>query len=379
MAQLVCLDVLQGPELAQLLEAIWSRGDAACVLDPRLRGPARDAQLAALAPTRRIRRDGVEVAEPGGAEVDAGDALVVATSGSTSWPRAVVLTHEAVAASARATSARLEVDATTDKWLCCIPCAHIGGLSVVARALHTSTPLEIHPGFDPDAVADAAARGATLVSLVAAALRRVAEPLAFRRVVLGGAAPPASPPTNAVVTWGMTETGSGVVYDGRPLDGVEVATLDGELYVKGPMLARSYRDGAAIDDAGPDGARGWLRTGDAGEVRDGCVTVHGRLADVINTGGEKVWPSEVEAVVSTHPMVAEVAVWRRDDEQWGQRVVAWVVPAESAPTLDALRALVSERLAPWAAPKELVLVDALPRTPSGKVLRRRLDGSADTA
>ena len=287
MPELVAIDVDQGPAIPRLLMGVWARGDAACVVDRRLNGPARAAALAALRPTRRIvDGDGTEVVESGGEGVERGDALVVTTSGSSATPRAVVLTHDAVAASARATSTRLGVDPTVDMWLCCLPCAHVGGLSVVTRALLTDTPLEVHRTFDADEVARAARRGATLVSLVAATLGDVVEPAAFRTILLGGAAPPRDVPSNAVVTWGMTETGSGVVYDGVPLEGVVVAALDGELYVKGPTLARAYRDGSPTTGTGPDGTTGWLATGDAGSVARGVVEVRGRVAEVINTGGE---------------------------------------------------------------------------------------------
>ncbi|HEV3213679.1 MAG TPA: AMP-binding protein [Acidimicrobiales bacterium] len=374
MPELVAIDGAQGPSLPAALERIWARGDAACVLDDRLEGVARAAQLAVLAPTRLLDADGHEV-RLDGRGVEAGDALVIATSGSTAAPRAAVLTHAAVAASALATSARLAVEPSSDRWLCCLPCAHVGGSSVVTRALLSGTPVEVHRRFDPRAVAAAARGGATLVSLVATALRRVADPLSFRAIVLGGAATPAEVPQNVVSTWGLTETGSGVVYDGRPLDGVTVAVVEGELYVRGPMLARGYRDGTVIDALGPDGERGWLATGDAGAVVDGVVEVFGRLGDVINTGGEKVWPADVERVLLAHPAVAEAAVWKRADTTWGERVVAWVVPCGAPPTLDEVRAHVAGALPPWAAPKELVVVAALPRTASGKVTRRALDGS----
>jgi len=147
--------------------------------------------------------------------------------------------------------------------------------------------------------------------------------------------------------------------------------------VRAPMCARAYRDGTPIDAVGPDGTRGWLATGDAGRVVDGHVEVHGRLAEVIVTGGEKVWPAEVERVIGALDAVGEVAVWRRADPEWGHRVVAWVVPAGDPPTLDEVRAKVAATLPPWAAPRELVIVAALPRAPSGKVVRRLLDGSAD--
>ena len=194
-------------------------------------------------------------------------------------------------------------------------------------------------------------------------------------MLLGGAAPPGDLPANVVATYGLTETGSGVVYDGYPLDGVQVALVDGEVLLRGPMLLRAYRDGIDPTVPGPDGAGGWLPTGDGGRLEpDGRLVVHGRLAEVVVTGGEKVWPVAVEQVLAGHPAVAEVAVWKRPDPEWGERVVAWAVPADRSapPTLRSLADLAAATLSPWAAPKELVLVDALPRTPSGKVRRTDL-------
>lgn len=379
MPELVALDLDQGPRFPALIEEIWSRGDAVCVVDSRLRGTPRERQLATLAPTRAICEDGEEVRLRGGRGVEDGDALVMATSGSASVPRAVVHTHAAVAASALATSRRLAVEASTDRWLCCLPCTHIGGFSVIARALLTATPVEVQGRFDPEAVHASAANGATLVSLVPTALSRLEDPAAFRTIVLGGSAPPGKLPGNVVVTWGMTETGSGVVYDGRALDGVRIAAVDGQLWVKGPMLARAYRDGEPIGAVGPDGEPGWLATGDAGAVDGGAVRVFGRIADVITTGGEKVWPADVERVLAAHPRVAEVAVWKRPDPEWGERVVAFVVPEGTPPSLNELRGMVVDALAPWSAPKELEIVSALPRASSGKVVRRLLESSADPA
>ena len=142
------------------------------------------------------------------------------------------------------------------------------------------------------------------------------------------------------------------------------------------MLLRCYRDGDDGRVAGPDGARDWFATGDAGRLdADGKLVVSGRIADVITTGAEKVWPDQVERILMAHPGVAEVAVWKRPDPEWGERVVAWVVPTDDAPPLDELRQMVADGIAPWAAPKELVLVDDLPRTAAGKVRRRELDSS----
>jgi O-succinylbenzoic acid--CoA ligase len=170
-----------------------------------------------------------------------------------------------------------------------------------------------------------------------------------------------------VTTYGKTETGSGVVYDGVPLDGVEVRAVDGELHLRGPMLLRAYRDGTD-----PKDADGWLATGDAGAVVDGRVEVQGRIGDVIVTGGEKVWPDPVEGVLRDVSGVADVAVAGVPDAEWGHRVVAFVVAGDVTPTLDQLRDAVKAVLPAYAAPKQLVLVDVLPRTALGKVQRAAL-------
>jgi o-succinylbenzoate---CoA ligase len=380
MPDLVALDLEGGRPFLDALVGIWERGDAVAVLDRRLPASARAELMATLAPTALLDADGERRLDDG-IGVEPGDALVVATSGSLGRRRAAILTHAAVAASAAATSKAAAVNPLRHAWLCCLPLGHIGGLSVVTRALLTGTPLEILPGFDAVAV-EALARGGrvTHVSLVPTALARI-DPSLFTTIVLGGAAPPRGLPANVLTTYGLTETGSGVVYDGRPLEGVEIAFgsrsdgAEGEILIRCPMQLRAYRDDGEATVAGPDGRGGWLATGDGGHLdADGLLVVDGRLAEVIVTGAEKVWPNAVEAVLATHPKVAQVAVWKRPDAEWGERVVAWVVASDPAdpPTLPELVELAGEQLARWAAPKELVLVDALPRTPSGKVTRRAL-------
>lgn len=342
MRRLVPLLAEPGPAFVDALRRAWDDGDAVLPLDPRLPAPAADALVGAM-----------RVDDP----VDAGDALVVATSGTTGDPNGAVLTHESLRASAIATTSRLGVDLSADRWLSVLPLAHVGGLSVITRSLLTGTSLT----FDPDDPA------ATLVSMVATQVRRT-DVSRFRVVVVGGSAPPADLPPNVVTTYGMTETGSGVVYDGVPLDGVEVRIVGDELQLRGPMLLRAYRDGTD-----PKDGDGWLPTGDAGEVAaGGRVVVHGRIAEVIVTGGEKVWPDPVEAALRTVDGVADVAVAGVPDDEWGHRVVAFVVAGDTIPTLDALRNAVKAVLPAYAAPKQLVLVDALPRTAIGKVQRGML-------
>ncbi|MGH9178575.1 MAG: class I adenylate-forming enzyme family protein, partial [Acidimicrobiales bacterium] len=317
-------------------------------VDPRLPPTARAALLDRLG---------------AGRPVEAGDAVVVATSGTTGAPKGVVLTRQALAAAAEAVSRRLAVDPATDHWLACLPLSHVGGLGVVTRALLTGTRLTVRPAFDP-------AVDATLVSLVPTLLERV-DASKFRVVLAGGSADWRARAPNVVHTYGLTETGGGVVYDGVPLDGVEVrADGDGELHVRGPMLLRAYRDGTD-----PKDAEGWLRTGDLGQVTvDGRVVVGGRRSELIVTGGENVWPADVEQVLRAHPAVADVAVTGRPDPEWGQRVVAVVVPADAAtpPGLGDLRSWVKQRRPAFCAPQEVLLTHRLPRTEGGKVARDRL-------
>ena len=355
MARLVVLDAF-GETFVDGLRRAWDHGDAVLPLDPLLPPPARRAVLASARPEQPV--------EPG-------DALVVASSGSTGEPKLVVLTHAAVAASATATSARLAVDPEADRWLACLPLAHVGGLSVITRALHTGTPLTVHEAFDPEGVREAAGQGCTLTSLVPTALARI-DPAWFRAILVGGQAPPPDRPDNVLATYGMTETGSGIAYDGVPLEGVEVRVADdGEIWVRGPMLLRAYRDGHD-----PKDADGWFPTGDLGRLVDGVLEVHGRRGDLIITGGHNVWPADVERVLADHPDVAEVAVVGRADPAWGQRVVAVVVPTDPSrpPSLGDLRAYAKERLHPFEAPTALDLAAALPRTTSGKLRRSSISG-----
>ncbi|MGQ0434685.1 MAG: class I adenylate-forming enzyme family protein [Microthrixaceae bacterium] len=354
MANRLVLVQADDPQFADRLRRAWDAGDAVLPVDPRLPPPTRAAVLAAAC-----------VDEP----VEPGDALVVMSSGTTGEPKAAVLTHAAVEASARATSARLAVDPAADRWLACLPLSHVGGLSVVTRALVTGTPLTVHPHFSATAVEQAAAEGCTLTSLVPTTLARV-DASRFRCILVGGQAPPPDRPDNVIATYGTTETGSGIVYDGVALDGVELRVADdGEIHVRGPMLLRAYRDG--VD---PKLADGWYPTGDLGELHDGQLVVHGRRGDLIITGGENVWPVAVEGALLTHPAVRDVAVVGRPDPEWGQRVVAHVVPTAPAapPSLDELRAWVKRTLPAFAAPTAIELVDTLPHTASGKVRRADL-------
>lgn len=366
MAHLVALDLPGGPDFVVALRREWEAGNAVAPIDQRLPAAARAAVLQSLAPDHLIDSTGRHRIRGHG--VADGDALVIATSGATGAPKGVVLTHDAVRASAIATSLRLGID-DADMWLACLPLAHIGGLSVVTRALHLGVRVIVHDGFDAERVISAARAGATAVSLVATALARIDASM-FRIIVLGGSRPPGHRPPNVHTTYGLTETGSGVVYDGVPLDGVDVQIASsGEILLRGPMLMRGYRDGSTTIDE-----FGWLHTGDIGRLdADGRLEVVGRVDDLIITGGENVWPDVVEGVIRRHAGVSDVAVAGRPDNEWGQRVVAWIVPGEPPPTAAELRAHILDSLPGFYVPKEFRFVAALPQTSLGKIQRHLLE------
>jgi o-succinylbenzoate---CoA ligase len=374
--RLVAIDLPGGPAFVDALRRVWDAGDAALPIDQRLPPAARAGLLGEMRPAALVGPDGVEVPLPDSFPVQPGDALVVATSGTTGDSKGVVHTHTSVRASAEMISRRLGVDASRDKWYACLPPAHIGGLSVITRAIVTDTPLLAADAITADGLADAVEANCTLVSLVVAALPRI-DAERWRVILLGGSATPPVLPATAIRTYGMTETGSGVVYDGWALDGVGVRAIDGELQLRTPTLARSYR----LADAGPEGrplplaGDGWFVTGDGGAVAsDGLVSVTGRIGDVIVTGGEKVWPEPVERVLAALAGIADVAVVGVLDPHWGHAVTAIVVPVDRSDvlTLDVCRAAVKAVLPAYCAPVAMVVADSIPRTAIGKIRRSAL-------
>jgi o-succinylbenzoate---CoA ligase len=309
--------------------------------------------------------------------VDDDIAAVVPTSGSTGDPKGVLLSADALRASAAATEERI---GAAGQWLLAIPTTHVGGLQVLVRSVLAGTrPVQVEARTSVTTFEAAAARmtGARrYVSLVPTQLRRLAGSAAlqdFDAVLLGGAAaPPAlleqarAAGVRVVTTYGMSETSGGCVYDGVPLTGVGVELGEGgRIRIRGPVLATAYRHGLLRD---PDG---WFTTSDVGSWRDGRLVVLGRADDVVVTGGENVAPAAVEAALRTHPSVVDVAVVGVPDVEWGQRVVA-VVVLRGPLSLDEARDVVAGPLPRAAAPRELRVVDALPLLPSGKVDRVRL-------
>jgi O-succinylbenzoic acid--CoA ligase len=292
-------------------------------------------------------------------------ALVMFTSGTSGDPKAVELTYGNLEANARGSARALQVTAE-DRWLCPLPLVHVGGLLILTRAVIDGFHVLLDPPFDADRVAARLNAGeATFTSLVPTMLTRaldagLKDPAALRAVISGGA--PLDPVLKAraqdagvpvLDAYGLTETSAQIVIDGKPFAeaGVELAP-DGEILVRGPMIAG-----------------GALATGDLGRWEEGRLRITGRKADTIVTGGENVAPTEVEAVLLAHPDVEEAGVFGRPDPEWGESVTAHVV-GDVDP--EALREWCKDRLAPFQVPKAIEVVRSLPRTPSGKLLRRSM-------
>lgn len=365
MNSLLALDFELGPDLEQAIREAVDDSIAFCVLERRTSPRRRLEDLERLGATAVRDANGVTELKSG-TPVDDEIGLVMLTSGSSGEPKAAELTWSALRVSAELTQATLRDD-SPPVWLPCLPASHIGGLAVLLRAVLSDATLLWGDGEDLES---GATHGATHVSVVRAQLARY-NVSGFRHVLLGGARPPTALPENVITTWGMTETGSGVVYDGVALPGVDVASVNGEICVRSPTLFRSYRSSPRPQVIGPDGRDDWFPTGDAGSVEGQRISVKGRLGFVINTGGEKLWPEDLESVLATITGIRDVAVTGLDDNEWGQRVVALVV--SDGTKLDAqIRRIAEERIGPWAKPKEIRYVAAIPRTTNGKVRRRDL-------
>jgi O-succinylbenzoic acid--CoA ligase len=310
----------------------------------------------------------------------------VLTSGSTGTPHPVGLTYGNFLWSAVGSAFNIGVE-PEDRWLCCLPLSHISGLGIVMRSVIYGTAAVVHDGFNVDRVAESLERDRiTVVSLVATMLTRLLDAGADlsgpRALLIGGGPVPEDALEEAlrrgatvVQTYGLTETCSQVTTlapadarrklgsAGRPLLSAHLRIQDGEILVQGPTVAPGRAD-----------ADGWLHTGDLGRIdEEGFLYVEDRMDDLIVTGGENVVPAEVEKVLLRHPEVADAAVVGREDPEWQQAVTAIVVLQDgSGVSPDELRRHCAESLAGYKVPKRVELAAALPRTPSGKLMRRAL-------
>jgi o-succinylbenzoate---CoA ligase len=391
----VALALPAGTEFAAALHGCFLAGAIAVPIDLRLskeererrmagavrvvdRAPAEEDDLGALAPLARVDIAGTTSAANATAAATA-TATLMHTSGTTSAPRPVALTYGNWLANALGSAVALGLD-PAERWLCPMPLAHVGGLSILIRSAIYGTTVVLHERFDTDAVLAALMSeeaSITLVSLVPTMLARLLDaglrrPPALRWALLGGGPiPPAllSRADEAEVpvapTYGMTEACSQIATHGWPLPGVEVRmAADGELLVRGATVS-----------PGAVGGDGWLHTGDLGAFDErGRLRIIGRKSDTIVSGGENVAPAEVEAILLLHPAVADAAVHARVDPEWGEAVVATVVTrAGAAIEPHELRAFCAARLAGFKVPKAIGFAEQLPRTVSGKLLRRELD------
>jgi O-succinylbenzoic acid--CoA ligase len=382
----VALQLPSGRPFLAALHATLMLGATVVPIDLRL-GPgelaarAKDAKLTVDEPLRRTT-------EPDATTRDRFDpdatATLIHTSGTTAEPTPVALTVGNWTWNALGSALALGLD-PQDRWLCALPLSHVGGLAIPIRSAIYGTTVVLHERFDTEAVLTAIERDrATLVSLVPTTLARLLDaglkaPNSLRVALIGGGSLPpvlAAQAQEAGIpvaqTYGMTEACSQVTTSlpgepetaGRPLVGQQVAIApDDEILVKGPTVAPGAAD-----------ADGWLHTGDCGELdAHGRLTVTGRKADTIVSGGENVAPAEVEAVLLTHPAVADAGVHGRADAEWGEAVIATVVLYDGAETEpEELRAHVAAQLARFKVPKEVSFAARLPRTASGKLLRREL-------
>lgn len=375
---------LPAPRAADAILQAWEAGEAVLPLDPAMPAPELRDVMDRLRPTHLLDSTGRhELSE--GEPTGNGIAAIVRTSGTTGDPRGVELTFNGLRASALAVSSAVNAQ-TGDRWLCCLPVHYVAGLAILARGWVTGAAVTVLDGFDVHTVRLALDSGANLVSLVPTTLARLLDArvdLTRLRVALIGAAPlpealynrALSAGVPVTTTYGLTETWGGVVHDGHPLNGVEVSLgVDDEILVSGPMVMTGYR----LDPTGTRAAftsDHRLRTGDVGVIdSEGSVSVADRMRDLIVTGGVNVSPSEVERVLSTHPMVADICVAGIPDAEWGELVVAFVVPTNprQPPSLADIRSHALERLSAAKAPHRVMHVDAIPRTAGGKPLRRLL-------
>lgn len=369
----VGLAMAPGADFAVALHACLLRGTPAVPIDARLGPDARARITARCAIVLDTLPEGPPLADFPGHDLDS-TAVVMHTSGTSAESRSVELTYGNWLWSALGAHVAMGLR-DDERWLCALPLSHVGGLSILVRSAIYGTTAIVHERFEVDRALDALRADATVVSLVPTTFARLLDagleaPPTLRAALIGGAPIPpplleraASANVPTMQTYGLTEACSQVTTDGRPLFCTRVAVAaDGEILVAGPTAAPGALDGS------------WLATGDLGALDGGVLHVTGRKADTIVSGGENVAPAAVEAVLAAHPSVAEVAVHGRADEEWGEAVVATIVLRDGVapPQPDELDAHCRASLAAYQVPKAFSFASTLPRTPSGKLLRREL-------
>jgi O-succinylbenzoic acid--CoA ligase len=374
----VALALPAGEEFVIALHGCLLAGVPAVPIDTRLGEHERALRMAGadVVVSEPLRASG-----PMTPSVSDGDptVAVIHTSGTTAAAKAVALSYGNFQASALGSAVALGLD-PAERWLCPMPLAHVGGLSIPVRSVIYATTVVLHGRFDTDAVLNELmdpARRITTVSLVPTMLARLLDaglerPPTLRWALLGGG--PTAPAlldraeaagVPVAPTYGMTETCSQVVTFGWPLPGAQIRLHgpDQEILVSGPMVSA----GALAED-------GWLHTGDLGRFdARGRLEIVGRKAETIISGGENIAPAEVEAALLAHPAVSDAGVFSRPDPEWGEALVAAVVLRDGLAATDGdLREFCAQRLAGFKVPKAFEFRERLPRTERGKLVRREL-------
>jgi O-succinylbenzoic acid--CoA ligase len=387
----VAITLEPGIEYVVVLHALMKLGAVAHPINTRLSAPEIRAELERIQPVVTVGEDGdlglTEADLPllGEHDLEAIHCRLL-TSGTSGTPRSIGLTYGNHLFSAVGSAFNIGVE-PTDRWLCCLPLFHVGGLSIVMRSVIQGTAAVVHDGFDVERIeASLEGDGVTMLSLVTTQLTRLLEAgvdlLPLRAILVGGGPVPDDILAEAidrgatvVQTYGLTEACSQVTTlepsqaqnklgsAGRPLLTTHLRIQDSEILVQGPTVA----PGCADED-------GWLHTGDVGRIdNEGFLYVTDRLGDMIVTGGENVLPAEVEEVLLRHPSVADAAAVGRSDAEWQEAVTAVVVLHNGSDvSADEIRAHCAETLARFKVPKRVEFVSELPRTASGKLLRREL-------
>jgi O-succinylbenzoic acid--CoA ligase len=387
------------------LLAMMEEGRPFILIHPRLTGPeaaalVRDSEAEWLLEDAEL----VDLASEGpGAAVPPEPApnsilAMLYTSGTTGRPKGALLPRSAFVASAAA-SARNLGWVERDRWLLCMPLCHVGGLSILTRCLIARRTVVLHPRFDADTVLDSITRdGTTLLSVVPTMLSTLLEAdrantlARLRAILVGGAAAPfllmeecARRGIPALATYGLTEACSQVTAQrlrsppvsepgcGQALPGTELRILGdngqrlppgavGRIHIQGPTLMRGYWREPPL--------QGWFDTGDFGSLdAEQRLHVAARRSDLIVTGGENVYPAEVEQALLDCPGVREALVFGVADDRWGQVVAGAIVSSQDL-RWDELRTRLEAQLAPHKRPRLLCRTESIPTTPSGKVDRR---------
>jgi len=400
------------PDAVALAHAIWRLGAVAVPLNTRLTAAELAPQIEALSPrltlvdpsfADRAALEGERPSRRSSGETDT--AAILFTSGTTGRPRAAALSRENLLAAARASAANAG-GAPEDRWILCLPLFHVGGLTMLHRCATYGAALFLQERFDAEAANRAIdVDGITHTSLVATTLRRLLDargdrpfPPTLRAILIGGGpVPPAlldrarSLGAPVLQTYGLTESCAQVTTErpgeadgltaGPPLPGLRVRIVDadgndlppgavGEIEVSGPTVFQGY----AGDESETHQTlwKGWLRTRDLGSLDGrGRLTVAARRTDLIISGGENVYPAEVEAVLLGAPGVLDAAVFARPDDEWGQVPVAAVVAGPGFSPQEADRHC-RAHLAGFKVPRRFVILPELPRNAAGKLDRAAL-------